>query len=187
MSITRKTKETSVTCSVFLEGGDISVKTGIGFFDHMLTAFAFHAGWGLSLECEGDLHVDGHHSVEDVGIVLGMALSEAMGDKKGLERFGHAYVPMDEALGFAAVDISGRAYLAFAADFPQECTGDYESCLTVEFFRAFCGSAKLTLHIKAEGDNAHHIQEALFKAAGRALKKALRHSGNEIASTKGIL
>ena len=186
--IKRDTKETQIDCKLSLDGGEVDIKTGIGFFDHMLTALAFYAGWGLALKVEGDLYVDGHHTVEDTGIVLGQALREALGDKKGIRRFGSAYVPMDEALCFTALDFSNRPFLVFDAPMPQPVIGGYDSCLTVEFMRAFAVSGGLTLHQKCEyGDNAHHITEALFKSLGLALKEAVRVEGEGVTSTKGAL
>ena len=185
--VTRRTKETDITLKL-TEGGDRSIATGIGFFDHMLTALAFYAGFGLELMCKGDLHVDAHHTVEDCGIVFGQALAAALGDKKGIERFASKFIPMDEALAFCALDISGRPFLRYDAPMPQEMIGDYPSCLTEEFFRAFAMSAGITLHLKSEyGANAHHIAEALFKAAGAALSDALRVKGDRIMSTKGMI
>ncbi|MCL2083094.1 MAG: imidazoleglycerol-phosphate dehydratase HisB [Oscillospiraceae bacterium] len=185
--LSRKTKETNVEVFLSLDGGDIQISTGIGFFDHMLHSLAFHAGWGLAVKTDGDLHVDGHHAVEDSGIVLGQAFSEAIGDKQGIERFGHAYVPMDEALGFAAVDISGRAYMSFESPAEIGKLGDYDACLTREFFRAFVTNAKLSLHINATGRNHHHVTEALYKSAGRALRVSCALTGQDTASTKGVL
>ena len=187
-SIKRETKETKIEAAICLDGGEISVSTGLPFFDHMLTAFATHGGFGLVLDAKGDIEVDGHHAVEDTGIVLGKAFAEALGEKSGINRFGSFYVPMDEALAFCAVDLSGRAFLVFDADFPQEKIGSYESCLTLEFFRAFCDNAKITLHIKSEyGGNAHHITEAIFKAVGHALRVAATANGGGTLSTKGVL
>jgi imidazoleglycerol-phosphate dehydratase len=182
----RKTKETDVTAELSLTGGEIAADTGIGFFDHMLTALAFHAGWGLTVKAAGDLHVDAHHTVEDVGIVLGQALKEALPDNRA--RFGHAYIPMDEALGFAALDAGGRAHLRFDAVMPSLLLEDYDAALTKEFFRALSQNALLTLHLKADGENAHHMTEALFKAAGAALRQACAPRGAAgAASTKGAL
>lgn len=187
-SIERNTKETKISLALDLSGGEVWVKTGIGFFDHMLTAFAFYAGIGLRLEAEGDLYVDGHHTVEDTGIVLGQALKTALGDKKGIRRFASAFVPMDEALCFTALDFSNRPFLVFDAPMPQERIGDYEACLTVEFMRAFAYNAGLTLHQKCHyGSNAHHITEALFKSLGIAMKDAVRVEGDAVTSTKGVL
>ena len=154
----------------------------------MLNSFAVHSGFGLILKCTGDLEVDGHHTVEDVGIVLGQALARILGDRAGIARFGSAYVPMDEALGFCALDISGRPYLVFDAPMPQPMCGQYDTCLTVEFMRAFTTHAGITLHLKSMyGDNAHHITEALYKALARALKEAVRETGGEVLSAKGVL
>lgn len=186
--ITRKTKETDITVKLDLDGGNVDISTGIGFFDHMLTAFAVHGGMGLTVNATGDLQVDGHHTVEDVGIVLGKAFKEAIGDMKGIARYGTAFIPMDEALGFASIDISGRPFLVFNAEFSDQRIGEFDTCLTEEFFRAFAFNAGVTLHLKCEyGKNDHHIAEALFKAAAHAIKAAKTVSGNEILSTKGVL
>lgn len=187
--ITRKTKETDIAVTLSLDGGNVEIDTGIGFFDHMLTALAVHGGFGLSVSCKGDLNVDGHHTVEDVGICLGKAFSEALGDKTGIMRFGSAFVPMDEALGFCALDISNRPFLVFNAEFTNERIGEYEACLTEEFMRAFAFNAGITLHLKAEyGKNDHHITEALFKALAYALKQAVKlNSDGTAVSTKGAL
>lgn len=186
--ISRKTKETDISLSLCLEGGAVSVSTGIGFFDHMLTALAFYAGWGLTLRVEGDLYVDGHHTVEDTGIVLGQAFRRALGDKVGIRRFGTAYVPMDEALCRTVLDCSNRPYLVFQADMPQPMIGGYDSCLTKEFMQAFAVHGGITLHQTCEyGDNAHHITEALYKSLGLALKEAAQVVGSGVTSTKGVL
>ncbi len=186
-TITRKTGETCVTVSLNLDGGSVSSDTGIGFFDHMLEAFALHAGFGLTVTAQGDLDVDGHHTVEDTGIVLGQALAKALSDKSGIARYGSFFIPMDEALSFCAVDVGGRPYLAFDAVFPQERVGAFETCLTPEFFRALAIHAGLTLHLRIlRGENSHHMIEALFKAAGHALKAAVA-SAQGILSTKGVL
>lgn len=186
--ISRKTKETDISLSLCLEGGEVSVSTGIGFFDHMLTALAFYAGWGLTLRVEGDLYVDGHHTVEDTGIVLGQAFRQALGDKMGIRRFGTAYVPMDEALCRTVLDCSNRPYLVFQADMPQPMIGGYDSCLTKEFMQAFAVHGGITLHQTCEyGDNAHHITEALYKSLGMALKEAAQVVGSGVTSTKGVL
>ncbi len=187
-SVSRKTLETDITLTLCLDGGETSVDTGIGFFDHMLTALARHSGFGLTVACAGDLNVDGHHTVEDVGIVLGRALAEALGDKGGIVRYGSAYIPMDEALAFAVVDVSGRPFLRYEAEMHQERCGDYDTCLTEEFFRAFSMNAGITLHINAlYGSNAHHITEAIFKAAAHALRAACTPSDGGTLSTKGCL
>lgn len=186
--ITRTTKETDIRLKLSLDGGEVAVSTGIGFFDHMLTALAFYAGWGLALTVKGDLHVDGHHTVEDTGIVLGQALREALGDKKGIRRFGSAYVPMDEALCFTALDFSNRPFLVFDAEMPQPMIGEYDSCLTVEFMRAVAMNAGITLHQKCfYGANAHHMTEGLFKSLGLAIKDAAKVEGAGVVSTKGVL
>ncbi|MCL2053432.1 MAG: imidazoleglycerol-phosphate dehydratase HisB [Oscillospiraceae bacterium] len=185
----RETKETKISVMInFDRTGDNKISTGIGFFDHMLNSFALHGGFELHLSVEGDIEVDGHHTVEDTGIALGAAFKGALSDCKGINRYGAAFIPMDEALGFASVDISNRPYLVFNAEFPEEKIGGFDSCLTEEFFRAFAFNAGLTLHLKAEyGKNSHHIAEALFKAAAHALKAAVAVNGNNILSTKGVL
>ena len=184
----RKTKETDVSVSLDLDGGEVKVSTGIGFFDHMLTALAFYAGWGLEVEVRGDLEVDGHHTVEDTGIVLGQAVSRALGNRRGIRRFGSAYIPMDEALCFTALDFSNRPFLAFDADMPQPMIGSYDACLTEEFLRAFAVNSGTTLHMRAlYGKNAHHITEALFKSLGAAAREAAAVTGSGVPSTKGVL
>ena len=187
-SVKRETKETRIDLALDLDGGAADISTGIGFFDHMLTALSVHGGFGLRLRAEGDLAVDCHHTVEDVGIVLGTAFRDALGDRAGIRRYGSAFIPMDEALGFCALDISGRPYLVFEAEFPQERVGDFDTCMTEEFFRAFAVHAGITLHLKAlSGKNAHHIIEALFKAAAHALSDAVEQTGRGALSTKGTL
>ena len=187
-SLKRNTKETDISLELSLDGGEVDIHTGIGFFDHMLTALAFYAGWGLKLTVKGDLHVDGHHTVEDTGIVLGQALKEALGDRRGIRRFASAFVPMDEALCFTALDFSNRPFLIFDAPMPQQMIGEYDSCLTVEFMRAVAMNAGLTLHQKCHyGSNAHHITEGLFKSLGIAIKDAVRIERNGVVSTKGVL
>lgn len=187
--INRKTKETDISVRLDLDGGEVNIDTGIGFFDHMLTALAVHGGFGIEVAAKGDLNVDGHHTVEDVGIVLGTAFAKALGDKSGIMRYGSAYIPMDEALGFCAVDVSARPYLVFSAEFTNERTGDFDTCLTEEFMRAFAFNAGLTLHLRCEyGRNDHHIIEALFKALAHALKIAVRPNGDgSPLTTKGVL
>lgn len=185
---TRKTRETEIGVSLCLDGGAAELSTGIGFFDHMLNSFAVHGGFGLSVKAKGDLNVDCHHTVEDTGIVLGTAFAEALGDRSGIARFGSFFAPMDESLAFAAVDISGRPFLVFQADFPQERIGEYDSCMTEEFFRAFAFQAGITLHARVEyGANAHHQTEALFKAVAHALRIAVSTTGGGVLSTKGSL
>ena len=188
--VSRETKETRIEVSLCLEGGEVSVETGIGFFDHMLTAFAVHGGLGLTLRAEGDLEVDPHHTVEDTGIVLGDALAYAIGDKAGIARYGSFAVPMDESLAFACLDISGRPYLVFRAQFPQDKMGEYDACLTEEFFRALTVHAGLTLHLNAPyGSNSHHKTEAIYKAVAHALRMAIKPLEGKIQmlSTKGSL
>ena len=188
--ITRKTKETDIKIKLNLDGsGTPVINTGIGFFDHMLTALCVHGGFDMEISCKGDLNVDGHHSVEDVGISLGKAFGEALGDKSGITRYGSAFIPMDEALGFCALDISARPFLVFNAEFTNEKIGDYDSCLTEEFMRAFAFNAGITLHLKSEyGKNDHHITEALFKALAYALRTAVKkNESGKAVSTKGTL
>ncbi|XOQ49067.1 MAG: imidazoleglycerol-phosphate dehydratase HisB [Eubacteriales bacterium] len=184
----RKTKETDICVELNLDGGETEISTGIGFFDHMLHSFAVHGGFGLKIRAKGDLQVDGHHSVEDVGIVLGKAFAQALGDRSGIARFGSFFIPMDEALAFAAVDISGRPFLVFQADFQQERVGEFDTCLTEEFLRAFAMNAGITLHTRVEyGANAHHEIEALMKAVAHALRLAVTQTGAGTLSTKGCL
>lgn len=187
--IKRDTRETQITLSLDLDGrGRAEIHTGVGFLDHMLELFAHHGDFDLSVTCYGDTQVDGHHTVEDVGIVLGQALREALGDRKGIRRFGAAFVPMDEALCRTVLDLSNRPFLVLDAPMPQSAVGGYDSCLTVEFMRAFAVNGGITLHQKCEyGDNTHHITEALFKSLGLALKEAVRVEGEGVTSTKGAL
>ena len=186
--ITRETKETQIQLNLNVDGnGTFTGTSGIGFFDHMLTAFAVHGGFALTLHMQGDLHVDGHHSVEDVGIVLGKAFAQAV-NKGEIERFGNAYVPMDEALAFCALDISGRPYLAFDAVFSNQSVGELDCCLVEEFFRACAMNSGITLHIRLErGSNDHHKIEAIFKAVARALKQAVILRRGTVLSSKGVL
>lgn len=191
---TRKTGETEIEASIDLDGsGRAEVDTGIGFFDHMLTAFARHSGFDVRVRCAGDLHIDGHHTVEDVGIVLGGAFLEALGDKAGITRFADASVPLDEALVRAVVDVSGRPYLHFEVPTPagQPRLGEFDVALNAEFWRAFATEARLTLHLDlVRGVNAHHIVEATFKAVARALGAAVREDVRQagaVPSTKGLL
>lgn len=186
----RTTAETSVRVSVNLDGvGESKIETGVGFFDHMLTLFAKHGGFDLVVKCKGDLAVDGHHSIEDIGIVLGEAVKEALGDKAGIARYGSFYIPMDEALAFVALDISGRPYLVYDGGGLAPAVGDYDTELTEEFLRAFAFNAGITLHAKVlYGGNTHHKIEALFKALGHALAAAVRKDGSVgVLSTKGVL
>ena len=188
--ISRKTRETDISVFVKLDGeGKVTVDTGIGFFDHMLTAFGVHSGIDMQINVTGDLNVDGHHTVEDTGIVLGQAISKALGDKSGISRYGSAYIPMDEALGFCSLDISGRPFLVFNAEFQNEKIGEMDTCLAEEFFRAFAFNSGITMHIsEVYGSNDHHICEALFKAAAHAFKAAIsENKSGEVLSTKGVL
>ena len=183
----RKTKETDITLDICLDGGEIEVSTGIGFFDHMLCAFAKHGGFGLKLKAVGDLEVDGHHTVEDVGIVLGKAMLEALGGREKIVRYGTKFIPMDESLAFCSVDVSGRPYLVFDASFEEAVVGEFDTCLTQEFFRAFTFNAGITMHISiVTGLNAHHMIEAMFKAAAHAIKEAVAVTDTTL-STKGCI
>jgi len=191
-SITRTTSETDITLSLDLDGtGRAEIATGIGFLDHMLTALARHALFDLAVAAKGDLHIDFHHTTEDVGIVLGAAIAKALGDKRGIRRFGHALVPMDEALVEAAIDISGRPFIAFTARFERPKVGEMDTELFEEFFRALAMNALVTLHVTQKaGHNAHHVAEACFKAVARALRVAVEldpRVGDAIPSTKGSL
>lgn len=187
-SVSRKTKETDITIEINLDGtGKSAVETGIGFFDHMLDAFARHSGYDLTVKAVGDLHVDGHHLVEDTGIVLGQAMAEALGNKRGIARFGEAHIPMDEALAEAAIDISGRSFLVMKADFLSPIIGTYSTQMTKHFFESFTSAAGINMNLKTEGENDHHKTEALFKAFAYAMKRATVVEGQEIKSTKGVL
>ena len=186
--IERNTKETQIKISLDLDGGEVKVSTGIGFFDHMLTAFGVHGGFGLNVQVTGDLEVDTHHTVEDTGIALGMAFKQALGDMGGINRYGSFYIPMDESLALCALDISNRPFLVFKANFNEERCGDYETCCTEEFFRAFAVNAGITLHINVlYGSNSHHEIEAIFKAFAHAMKIAVAKNNGGILSTKGVL
>lgn len=189
-SITRQTAETDISLTLCIDGsGTSSINTGCGFMDHMLTLFAKHGGFDLTVNCKGDTEVDYHHSVEDIGICLGMALSEALGDMRGITRYGSMILPMDEALILTAVDISGRSYLACELDIPTEKVGDFDTELVKEFLLAFTRKAGLTLHVRQlAGENSHHIIEGIFKSLARSLKTAVSRDGSStIPSTKGIL
>jgi imidazoleglycerol-phosphate dehydratase len=187
----RKTKETDITLSITIDGiGESKVNTGIGFFDHMLTLFARHGFFDLSVTCKGDTHVDYHHSVEDVGTSLGQAFNEALGDKAGIARYGHAYVPMEYALARAVVDISGRSALDYRVESGVEKIGDFDIELVPEFFKAFSDNARINLHIDLiKSSNGHHDIEAVFKAFARALSGAIRFDERVKGqlSTKGLL
>lgn len=188
-SLTRTTKETDVALALNLDGsGESEINTGIGFFDHMLTLFARHGSFDLKVHCDGDLFVDAHHSVEDIGIVLGKTLKEALGDKQGIRRYGSALIPMDETLAEVALDLSGRSYLVFHADFTAERIGEFPTEMTEEFFRAVADNAGMTLHVNLRyGKNNHHMAEGIFKAFGHALKDAVTCDARGILSTKGVL
>ncbi len=186
--VKRQTKETDIEVELELTGGDYQVSVPCGFFQHMLETFARHSGLSLRVKAEGDVHVDHHHTVEDTGIVLGTALAEALGDKRGIARFGDATVPMDEALVSAAVDISGRGGFFLHGDIPGDRVGDMPVELVEEFFIAFCRTSGVNLHVRVlAGRNSHHTVEALFKAVAVALKRALKREGDDIPSTKGVL
>lgn len=187
--VERNTKETQIKVELCLDGGAVEVSTGIGFFDHMLTAFGVHGGFGLKVTVKGDLEVDTHHTVEDTGIALGMAFKQALGDMSCIERYGTFFIPMDESLVQASLDISNRPFLVFKADFKQEKCGDYENCCTEEFWRAFAMNAGITLHIIVlYGANAHHEIEGIFKSVAHALKIAVkRNADGTVLSTKGVL
>jgi imidazoleglycerol-phosphate dehydratase len=187
----RKTAETCIELTLDLDGSGVSdIATGIGFFDHMLTLWSKHGLFDLKVKAVGDIHVDGHHTVEDTGIVLGQALVKALGDKSGIRRYGTAFVPMDETLAMVVVDISGRPYLEFAVDMPTVDIGSYASELTEEFLRALAVNAGITMHVRLlAGKNSHHIAEAIYKALGRALADATRQDERIVGvmSTKGVL
>ena len=190
--VSRNTAETKITVKLNLDGtGQANLSTGIGFFDHMLDQIARHGLMDLDIQCVGDLHIDGHHTVEDVGITLGQAVAKAVGDKKGLRRYGHAYVPLDEALSRVVVDFSGRPGLEMHVPFKSGMIGTFDSQLAYEFFQGFVNHAFVTLHIdNLRGDNSHHQAETVFKAFARALRMALEidpRAANVIPSTKGSL
>ena len=190
--VSRQTKETQITVKVNLDGtGEARLNTGIGFFDHMLDQIARHGLIDLDIEAKGDLHIDGHHTVEDVGITLGLAVAQAMGDKKGITRYGHAYVPLDEALSRVVIDFSGRPGLEMDCKFTSGAVGAFDTQLTYEFFQGFVNHALVSLHIdNLKGHNAHHQAETMFKAFGRALRMAMTidpRSIGVIPSTKGSL
>jgi imidazoleglycerol-phosphate dehydratase len=185
----RKTKETDIRISLNLDGtGDHRIGTGIPFFDHMLSQIARHGHFDLEIEAKGDLEIDGHHTVEDVGWVFGQALREALGDRRGIVRFGHAYVPLDEALTRVVVDLSGRPYLVYKAEFKSPRIGDLQTELIEEFLKALVQEGRFNLHVEnLYGRNQHHIAETIFKATARALHTATRVEHAEIPSTKGVL
>lgn len=190
--VVRKTAETDISLNLNLDGnGNSKIDTGSGFLDHMLTLFSKHGRFDLDLNCKGDTEVDCHHSAEDIGICLGRAFNDCLGDMKGISRYADIILPMDEALILCAADISGREYLGFDVTFPTEKVGDFDTELVKEFMLAFVRNAKITLHIKKlDGENSHHIAEGIFKALARVLKKAAEidhRYKDEIPSTKGVL
>ncbi len=188
-TIKRDTKETQISLTLNLDGGEGKIATGVGFFDHMLDHVSRHGRLGLVVNAKGDYQIDDHHTVEDVGIVLGQALAQAVGDKKGIERYGFASVPMDEALARVTVDLSGRAALVFhvPAKFSGKI-GTFDTQLVREFLNAVANAGRLNLHVEVPyGENDHHIAEAIFKALGRALREAVKITGDQIPSTKGVL
>ncbi len=190
--INRKTKETDISLTLNLDGkGNSNIDSGCGFLDHMLTLFSKHARFDLDLTCKGDTEVDYHHTVEDIGIALGDAFSKALGDKKGIVRYGNFLLPMDETLIISAVDISGRSHLSYSADVRAKKIGDFDTELVEEFFEAFVRNAKISLHIiKFSGKNSHHILEGIYKSVARSLKAAVaidKDYEDEIPSTKGVL
>lgn len=191
VTLSRKTRETDILLTLGPKNPNSApiIATGVGFFDHMLTAFALHGDFFLELKVNGDLNVDPHHTVEDVGILLGRALGDALDNKGAFARFGHSYIPMDEALAFGAVDISGRPFLAWQCEFTNERIGEFDCCLAEEFFRALAMNSGITLHLRLEyGKNDHHKCEAIFKAAAHAIRLALKPSDrSSILSTKGVL
>lgn len=189
--VQRKTRETEILLEMDLDGtGDIEVSSGIGFLDHMLVLLSSHAGFGFRLHAEGDLEVDQHHTVEDIGLCIGKGLREALGDKQGITRYGWALLPMDEALCLVALDLSGRPYLSYAVDLPVQLISDFDPTCVKEFLQAMANEGGLTLHIKGMGgENPHHVLEAVFKGLGRALRMAVSPDATErgVPSTKGTL
>ena len=189
-AVARRTRETDVDVALGLDGGEVSASTGVPFFDHMLDQVGRHGGLALRVKARGDLEVDAHHTVEDVGIAIGEALRQATADKAGLARYGHAVVPLDEALVEAVVDLSGRPHLSWNARLPsgKRFIGTYDVDLTQDFFQALVNHARITLHVNVrQGRNLHHVVEAIFKATARALRAALRREGAGVPSTKGVL
>lgn len=189
-TVNRTTRETDINISVALDGmGKADISTGIGFFDHMLTALSVHSGISMTIRVKGDLHVDCHHTIEDTGIALGQALGMALGNKSGIVRYGTAYIPMDESLAMASLDLSNRPFLVFNCDFTSQSCGDYDLCMTEEFFRAFAFNSGMTLHINLlYGSNDHHKAEAVYKAVAHALKTAVtKNADGTVLSTKGVL
>ena len=188
ISLERNTAETKISLSIDLDGtGKYQVDTGCGFLNHMLELFARHGRFDLTLKCDGDTQVDYHHTTEDIGIAMGQAILEALGDKKGIRRYGSFLLPMDEALARCALDISGRPYLTFKAKFKHRHVGDLSTEMIEHFFRSLSQTMGITLNLKAKGGNDHHVAESLFKAFGRTLRDAVRVEGTELPSSKGVL
>lgn len=187
--VSRETAETAVKLSLELDGsGRSEIDTGVGFLDHMLTLLALHGGFDLAVSCKGDLNVDAHHSVEDIGLCFGAALAQALGKKRGINRYGSILLPMDEALILCAVDLSGRPCLRYTANIPSQKVGEFDTELAREFFQAVANTALMSLHIRQlDGENSHHIIEGMFKAFGRALRQAVAVTGGALPSTKGVL
>ena len=188
--VVRKTKETDIFVNVDINGkGKAEIDTGIGFFDHMLTALSVHSGISMTVKVKGDLQVDCHHTIEDTGIALGQALAQALGTKSGIVRYGTSYIPMDESLAMASLDLSNRPFLVFNCEFVNQSCGDYDLCMTEEFFRAFAFNSRMTLHINLlYGTNDHHKCEAVYKAVAHALKVAVQpNNDGSTLSTKGVL
>ena len=185
--VLRETKETRIEVELDLDQpGRVDVATGVGFLDHMLDQLASHGGFSMTVRCDGDLHIDEHHTVEDVALAIGTALAQALGDKRGIGRYGFT-LPMDEARASAALDLSGRPYLVFDCTFTRERVGDLPTEMVEHFWRSLCESARMTLHLSVTGENTHHQVEVGFKAVARALRQALRREGSELPSTKGVL
>lgn len=186
--VSRKTSETEIDIKMNLDGsGDYNISTGVNFFNHMLESFSKHSMIDLDIQAAGDIEVDDHHTIEDVGILLGEAFSEAVGDKKGIKRMAHAIVPMDESVATVAIDISGRSYCNTNFSFKNEKIGDMTSDIVVHFFESFASSAKINIYCTAEGANDHHKAEAIFKAFAKSLKEAIKIEHDQIPSTKGVL
>jgi len=189
IKIKRTTKETDIVCELNLDGsGQYNISTGIGFLDHMLELFAFHSGFDLMLKVTGDIEVDSHHTAEDIGLVIGEALYDALGDKKGINRYGCMYLPMDETLARVTLDLSGRPYLVYECTYQRSDLGTLDVQNIKEFFKSITNTALMTLHLSVlYGENDHHKAEALFKGFGRALKEAVQITGNQVMSSKGVL
>ena len=186
--VSRKTSETEIDIKLNLDGsGDYNVSTGVNFFNHMLESFSKHSMIDLDVRAIGDIEIDDHHTIEDVGILLGEAFSEAIGDKKGIKRMAHAIVPMDESIATVAIDIGGRSYCNMNIGFKNEKIGDMTSDIVIHFFESFAGSAKINIYCTAEGANDHHKAEAIFKAFAKSLKEAVKIEHDQIPSTKGVL